>query len=41
MMAMAPTTAHKDEQQSVIWLLMLENVSGSEIHARMLSQSLL
>ncbi len=29
------TVVPKDEQQSVIWFLMLENVSNSEIHVRM------
>ncbi len=28
------TAVPKDEQLSVIWFLMLENVSGSEIHWR-------
>ncbi len=32
---MTPTAVSKDKQQSVIQFLMLENVSGSEIHTRM------
>ncbi len=30
-----PTAVPWDEQRSVIWFLMLENVSGSKIHVRM------
>ncbi len=33
-MAVTPTAVLKDEQQSFIQFLMLENVSGSEIHRR-------
>ncbi len=29
------TAMHKDDQQSVIWFLMLENVPGGEIIRRM------
>ncbi len=32
---MTPSTAPTDEQRSVIWFLMLESVSGSEIWVRM------
>ncbi len=34
-LAETPTAVPKDKQQSLIWFLTLENVSGSEIHARM------
>ncbi len=33
-MAGVKAAVPEDEQQSVIWVLMLENVSGSEMHAR-------
>ncbi len=34
-LATIPTNVPKDEQQSIIRVLTLENVSGSEIHTRM------
>ncbi len=35
MMAVIPTAVPKDERQSVVCFLTLENVLGSEIYARM------
>ncbi len=34
-MATTLTAVLKDEQRSVVWFLILENISGSEIHTRM------
>ncbi len=39
MMAATQTAVPKDEQQSVIRFLTLENVSGSEVHVRMFAVS--